>query len=111
MSFFLYEPIKNKMVSNTKFNYLKTELFELLKTDESIFDFIQESSLDGLWYWDLENPENEWMNAKFWTVLGYNPDEMPHKSTAWQAVINKEDLEVVMENFTKHCQNHASDTK
>lgn len=47
------------MENNTKNNYLKKELYELIKNDESIFDFIQESSLDGMWYWDLENPENE----------------------------------------------------
>ena len=88
-----------------KDNYLKKELYELIKTDESIFDFIQESSLDGLWYWDLENPEEEWMNPKFWTVLGYNPEEMPHKSTAWQNIINQDDLKVALDNFTKHCEN------
>ncbi len=86
-------------------NYLKKELYELIRTDESIFDFIQESSLDGLWYWDLENTENEWMNPKFWTVLGYNPEEMPHKSSAWQQIINQDDLKVASENFTKHCEN------
>ncbi len=85
--------------------YLKTELYELVKTDERIFDFIQEGSLDGLWYWDLENPENEWMNAKFWKVLGYNPDEMPHKSSAWQNIINQDDLKLANENFVKHCEN------
>lgn len=85
-------------------NYLKKELYELIKTDESIFDFIQESSLDGLWYWDLEHPENEWMNAKFWTVLGYDPDEMPHKSGAWQNIINQDDLKTALANFTKHCE-------
>ena len=88
-----------------KDNYLKKELYELIKTDESIFDFIQESSLDGLWYRDLENPEEEWMNPKFWTVLGYNPEEMPHKSTAWQSIINKDDLKVALDNFTKHYEN------
>lgn len=86
-------------------HYLKKELYELIKTDESIFDFIQESSLDGLWYWDLETPENEWMNPKFWTVLGYNPDEMPHKASAWQNIINQDDLKLATENFTKHCEN------
>ena len=85
--------------------YLKKELYELIRTDESIFDFIQDSALDGLWYWDLEHPENEWINARFWTVLGYNPDEMPHKSTAWQNIINQDDLKVANENFTKHCEN------
>ncbi|MBK8808587.1 MAG: PAS domain S-box protein [Bacteroidales bacterium] len=85
-------------------NYLKHELYELIKKDESIFDFIQDSSLDGLWFWDLENPDNEWMNARFWIVLGYNPDEMPHKSSAWQDIINKDDLQVAIDNFTKHCE-------
>jgi PAS domain S-box-containing protein len=84
--------------------YLKNELYELMRSDESIFDFIQNSSLDGLWYWDLENPENEWMNARFWTVLGYNPDEMPHKSNAWQSIINHDDLKVANNNFIKHCE-------
>ncbi len=95
----------------TKVMYLKKELYELIKTDESIFDFIQNSSLDGLWYWDLENPENEWMNAKFWTVLGYNPDDMPHLSAAWQGIIHQDDLKVAKENFTKHCKdpNHPYD--
>lgn len=85
--------------------YLKAELYERIKTDESIFEFIQEGSFDGLWYWDLENPENEWMNDRFWTVLGYNPDEMPHKSSAWKSIINQEDLKVATENFVKHCEN------
>lgn len=85
--------------------YLKEELYGLIKTDDSIFDFIQESVLDGLWYWDIENPENEWMNPRFWTVLGYEPDEMPHKSNAWQNIINQDDLKLALENFSKHCKN------
>lgn len=86
-------------------NYLKQELYELIKTDESIFDFIQEYSLDGLWYWDLEQPEEEWMNPKFWSVLGYDHREMPHKASAWQDIIHPEDLTLATENFIKHCEN------
>ncbi len=83
-------------------HYLKKELYELLKSDERIFDFIQEGSLDGLWYWDLEHPENEWMSARFWKVLGYDPDEMPHKASAWQDMINQDDLNTALDNFQKH---------
>ena len=92
-------------------NYLKEELYQLLKTNDSIFDFIQAGSLDGLWYWDLENPKNEWMNEKFWTVLGYDPDEMPHKASAWQNIIHSEDLQDATKNMTKHLEdpNHPYD--
>ena len=92
-------------------NYLKKELYELIKKDENIFDFIQESSLDGMWYWDLENPENEWMSDRLWTTLGYNPEEMPHKTSAWQTIINQDDLKIAIDNFNKHCEdpNHPYD--
>lgn len=86
-------------------NYLKKELYELIRNDETIFDFIQESSLDGLWYWDLENPENEWMNSRFWITLGYDPGEMPHLSSAWQDIINQEDLKIALDNFNRHSEN------
>jgi len=85
-------------------NYLEQELYDLIKNDDTIFDFIQESSIDGMWYWDLDNPENEWMNAKFWTTLGYDPEKMPHKSSAWQDIINQEDLKLALDNFNKHCE-------
>ncbi len=85
-------------------SYLKTELYDLLAKDPNIFDFIQEAALDGLWYWDLEKPENEWMNPKFWQILGYDPKEMPHKAEAWQNIIHPEDLEIATQNFHKHCE-------
>ncbi len=85
-------------------NYLKRELYTLIKEEDDVFEFIQKSALDGLWFWDLEKPENEWMNSKFWTTLGYDPDEMPHESSAWQNIINQEDLDVALENFNKHCE-------
>lgn len=88
-------------------NYLRSELYQLIRQDEHVFDFIQESSLDGLWYWDLENPENEWFNSRFWTVLGYNPEDMPHKSASWQNIINPDDLAVAIDNFKKHCEDPA----
>ncbi len=88
-------------------NYLENEIFELIKYDSSIFNFIQESSLDGFWYWDLENPEHEWMDRKFWATLGYDASKKSHLASEWQDIINQDDLSVAYENFTKHCENPA----
>jgi len=85
--------------------YLKKELYSLIKSNENIFDFIQNNSFDGLSYWDLENPENKWMNTRFWTVLGYLPDEMPHKSTAWQGIINQDDLKLASDTCNRYAEN------
>jgi PAS domain S-box-containing protein len=82
--------------------YLKDELYSLVKSNNQIFDFIQDSALDGLWYWNLDNFEDEWMNEKFWTTLGYDPAEMPHKASAWQDIIHPDDLKLATENFHLH---------
>lgn len=92
-------------------NYLHKELIDLVVNDPGIFEFIHSTSLDGMWYWDLENPENEWMNERFWQTLGYDPEKMPHKASAWQNIIFQEDLETSLENFHAHCKdlNHPYD--
>ncbi len=86
-------------------HYLQVELYELLRSDDSIFDFIQSGSLDGVWYWDIEHPEQEWMSPRFWQTMGYDPSEFPHLSSAWQDIIDKDDLAVAMDNFKRHCEN------
>jgi PAS domain S-box-containing protein len=92
-------------------HYLKRELYQLVRDDASIFDFLQNGSLDGLWYWDLEDPEHEWLSPRFWEVFGFDPKEHPHRSDAWQHLIYPEDLKVTLENFNKHCEDpsHAYD--
>ena len=91
--------------------YLKNELYDLINNDTGIFEFIQSGSLDGIWYWDLENPKFEWMSPKFWETLGFNPAEKKHLASEWQDIIFQEDLKLAIENFEKHCvdPNHPYD--
>src|ERR1700690_916681 len=86
-------------------NYLQQEFQSLTQSDNSILDFIQGTSLDGVSPWDLENPENEWMNPRFWLTLGYNPGGMPHKASARRGIIHQDDLKLAMSTFSKHCEN------
>ncbi len=88
-------------------NYLQKELYDLIRTEDKIFDLIQDTSLDGLWYRDIENPENEWMNPKFWVTLGYNSSEIASKILKWQSVIHPDDLKLAIDQFIKHCK-HSS---
>lgn len=83
-------------------SYLEAELYALVQKDHKIFNFIQNLALDGLWYWDLENGEDEWMSPKFWTTLGYDPTKMPHKASAWKNIIHENDLELVNKGFIQH---------
>lgn len=74
-------------------NYLEEELKELIKKDSKAFSFLEKGSLDGVWYWDLENPNEEWMSDRLWEVLGYEPKSMDHKASEWMSLIHPDDLE------------------
>lgn len=56
-----------------------------------------------MWFWDLENPDHEWMSPSFWTTLGYDPSSKAHLASEWHHIINKDDLKVARENFERHC--------
>jgi histidinol-phosphatase (PHP family) len=86
-------------------NYLKKELYQKFKQDSDIFEFLQEAALDGLWYWDLENPENEWLSPKFWHTLGYDSKEKTPSPSEWQELVNPKDLKVIKKNLKQHLEN------
>lgn len=83
-------------------HYLEKELFDKLQSNPDLFNLIRDHALDGLWYWDLEKPENEWMDNRFWETLGYNPEEMPNNAIAWHDKINPEDKDRAFKVFEEH---------
>ena len=85
-------------------HYLKTELYELVRKDPAIFEFLQAGSLDGIWYWDVERQDQEWMSPRFKEVFGYRDDEIPNTSAWWQEHIHPDDLALALDNFGKHLE-------
>ncbi|MFK7793133.1 MAG: PAS domain-containing protein [Devosiaceae bacterium] len=83
-------------------HYLQAELDERLKSDPEIWNFIKQGSLDGVWYWNLENFEDEWMSPEFWELFGRDPALKKHLASEWQDFIFAEDLETAKENLGKH---------
>ena len=83
-------------------HYLQDELLERLRSDNEIWDFLQQSCLDGLWYWDLEKPEHEWMSPEFWGLFGYDPNTKAHAPESWFDIIDPDDKAVALENFNRH---------
>ena len=83
-------------------HYLKQELYELVRSDPAIFEFLQAGSLDGIWYWDVERQDQEWMSPRFKELFGYRDDEIPNTSEWWMANIFPEDRDLALDNFARH---------
>ena len=89
-------------------HYLFTELKDLLKSDDRLFNFIESSALDGVWFWDLENPEQGWMSPTFWKILGYDPTSKQHLKSEWQNIVNQDDVKVALQNLENHYADEGS---
>ncbi len=94
---------KNMPASPTEEHYLKKELYRLIKEEDEVFDFLQNAVLDGIWYWNLEIPEDEWLSPEFWQLFGIDPSTRAHSSSSWQDIIWQQDLPQVLQNFRAHC--------
>ncbi|MEL7093403.1 MAG: PAS domain-containing sensor histidine kinase [Pseudomonadota bacterium] len=90
-------------MASTHEHYLESELNNLIQSDPKMWSFLQQGSLDGVWYWDLENPEAEWMSPEMWRLLGIDPATKRHDPAEWQDLIFQDDLQVALQNFEKHC--------
>lgn len=93
-------------------HYLEIELMQQLRDgDQALISFIESRATDGIWYWDLVRNEHEWMSPRFWQTLGYDPASKPHLASAWQDMIDPDDLRVATANLEKHCADseHAYD--
>ena len=88
-------------------HYLEAELEDRLRTDPEMWPFLLRSALDGLWYWDLERPDQEWMSPEFWQLFGIDPATRRHDPAEWQGMIFEDDLAVAMENLDRHCADPA----
>lgn len=82
-------------------HYLERELADLVY-DQRIWQFIRSGSLDGIWYWDLQNPDQDWLSPEFWDMLGINPATYAHAPLAWHDLIHEDDLEKAKRNFRAH---------
>ncbi len=81
--------------------FLKQELYRLIQSDETVFDFILESSYDGLWYHDLTT--DKVIFSRGWTeVLGDEALDLKNGTDTFSEFIYEQDLDLVNENLAQY---------
>ncbi|AOP33015.1 hypothetical protein A0128_03525 [Leptospira tipperaryensis] len=72
-------------------NSLEQELHLWIQKDSTLFDWIQNRALDGLWILDLESEKNFWCDRRFLRTLDYEPSFENHGSILTQETIREMD--------------------
>ncbi|WP_333609066.1 PAS domain-containing protein [Arsukibacterium sp.] len=66
-----------------------------------LYEQILEQSMAGYWDWEIQDGK-EYLSPGFKKMFGYADDEMENKPEAWQKIIFKEDLDLVLGSFNQH---------
>lgn len=81
-------------------HYLPKELYMFIK--KPLFEFMEKSSLYGVWYWDLSQKDQMWFSSGFLHTLGYREDEIEHLSVQWKELLLDEDYQEAIEKLKQH---------
>jgi PAS domain S-box-containing protein len=73
-------------------NTLEAEFHQVL-ADPAVIGFLQNESLDGILYQNVQTLTQEWVNTKFWRTLGYDADQDSAASPARREVMHPDDWE------------------
>lgn len=67
-----------------------------LRKKDELFQLATEGASLGIWDWDMETNET-YFNPTYFTMLGYEPDELPHSYETWMGLMHIEDQQKVVD--------------
>jgi PAS domain S-box-containing protein len=86
-----YKSKKTKLI-NISMDHLQKELYSYIQKDERLLDFFLNSTADSFSFLDIENPQNEWFQPKFWVNFGYSVSLMSSRPLTWEKLLTDKSL-------------------
>ena len=76
-----------------------------LQQNEERLQLALESSNDGLWDWDVKQG-TVYYSRRWFTMLGYQPEEWAHHIDTWRELLHPDDLKLVKRRWNQHTSEH-----
>lgn len=79
------------------------EIEEQLRVNQERFDLAARAARVGLWDWRIET-STFYFNEEWYTILGYEPYELPVRFKTWKDLTHPEDLERTLKALNDHLE-------
>lgn len=79
---------------------------EKLRLELNLLETLLNTLLGGYWDWDIPH-HSTYMSPGLKRMFGYEDQELPNLTAAWQALIFAADLPGMLECFDRHIQSHS----
>lgn len=84
----------------------KKEMADTLKKNAERLKLALEAASDGLWDWNVQTGE-VYFSPRYYTMLGYEPYELPQAYETWAKLLHPEDRKPIEEKILKHIESEA----
>ncbi len=82
----------------------RKEIEVALKQSEERLRLTLEATNDGIWDWNIPTG-SAIFNPRYYTMLGYEPNEFSPTYATWRSLIHPDDLQAIEQRITDHIQN------
>lgn len=89
---------------------LKKEYTRIFRSDDQVFNFIENEALDGLALREIEGTNDFWADQRFWQHLGFKNSQVKDGLSFWQSRLKKEDFEHEQGCFSRFLEDPENNT-
>jgi PAS domain S-box-containing protein len=89
------------VVARTQSSIASTDI-RALRTAEARLTLATEASNVGLWDWNTVD-NSTYFSDRFYTMLGYEPRELPMCLQTWESLVHPDDLDRAYHDIKRHC--------
>ncbi|RKS42731.1 hypothetical protein BC962_3189 [Gillisia mitskevichiae] len=90
---------------------LKKSLYNIIREEEAIFNFIEDFTLYGYWYIELENTNNIYIDQKLLNLLGFDSSFSRDKSLSTNKILKNKESERVILAIKNHFTDYSTPVK
>jgi len=88
-----------------QFDELSVSQEALIKSEER-FRLTLDATNDGIWDWNILKGTT-FFSPHWYTMLGYEPDEMPASHATWRSLIHPDDMSLIEQKMKDHIRTHV----
>ncbi len=99
---YLIKPVHSRELHATiEMALYKHALDKKLRASEERLRLTLDATNDGIWDWDIPT-DTAFFSPRWYTILGYAPDEMPGTYATWKALIHPDDVLAAEQSIQNH---------
>ncbi len=99
-------PFKDEQGKTTQYVAVRTDI-TVMKESKKRLDLALAAAKQGLWDWNLTD-DSTYFNDTWYTMLGYEPGELPMSLDTWERVCHPDDLSAALAEVDRYLRGETS---